>query len=117
MLKKSIFLSLLLSFHAAALSQIGIETKTFTDNSRKRTFSAYILYPTNETNNPKTFAQNAAFWGFEAIEKSSISSKKLPLYIMVHGTSGNWRNLSWLASKLAKEGAIVISVYQWQCNT
>ncbi|MGI0116484.1 alpha/beta hydrolase family protein [Zooshikella sp. RANM57] len=109
MLKKSIFLTLLLSFHAVALSQIGIESKQFTDNNRSRTISTYILYPTNEASTPKTYAQNTAFWGFEAIENAPISSQKLPLYIMVHGTSGNWRNLSWLASKLAKEGAIVVS--------
>lgn len=91
----------------SSIAQIGLSEINFKDDARDRSINSYIFYPTNQSPNKK-FAENIAFYGFDAAEKSNISRYKLPLFILVHGTSGNWKNTSWLAKELA-EDAIVVS--------
>lgn len=107
-MKKVLFWTLC-AISPAALGSIGIATETFEDRTRNRIIEAKVFYPTAAKANMQTFAENAAFYGFKAIEDAPPTGRNLPLYILVHGTSGNWKNLSWLGSQLAKEGALVIS--------
>lgn len=87
----------------------AIVTKTYHDSQRQRIIKAKLLYPTTAQQPEQLFADNPAFKGFKAIKNAPIQKKNLPLYILVHGTSGNWKNLSWLGNDLVKSGAFVIS--------
>ena len=98
---------IILMLPLSSIAQIGLSEIDFKDDSRGRSISSYIFYPTNQKPNNK-FAGNIAFYGFNAAENSSVSKDKLSLFILVHGTSGNWKNTSWLAKELA-EDAIVVS--------
>lgn len=88
-------------------AQVGFSELEFKDKLRDRLIETFIFHPTNETS-VKLFAENIAFYGFSAAQNSSVSKDKLPLYVLAHGTSGNWKNTSWLAKELA-ENAIVVT--------
>ncbi|MDV2081182.1 alpha/beta hydrolase family protein [Marinobacter xestospongiae] len=107
-MKKTV-LSALLLFSQACLGDIGLAVESYEDTTRARTLEATVMYPTSAVSPKQRFAENAAFYGFTAIEDAVVTGHQLPVYILVHGTSGNWRNLSWLASQLAERGALVVS--------
>lgn len=106
---KTLLFTALLVVSQGCLGSIGISTEYYDDATRARRIETKILYPTNTAESGDTVAENAAFYGFNAVEDAEIAGKQLPIYILVHGTSGNWRNLSWLASQLAESGALVVS--------
>ncbi len=104
---KIAFILALLFFPLSLFAQIGLSKIEFQDSSRDRVISTFVFYPTDDPSTTN-FAENIAFYGFSAAEKSSVSKSGLPLFILAHGTSGNWKNTSWLAKELANK-AIVIS--------
>ncbi|WP_157721417.1 alpha/beta hydrolase family protein [Vibrio gazogenes] len=106
---KRIILCALCCFSSASWATIGITEKTGQDLERQRTIEARIFYPTAMTEPESVFAENVAFYGFKAVKNAPPTGQKLPLFILVHGTSGNWKNLSWLGSYLAENGAFVVS--------
>lgn len=106
---KTLICSALLLVSQGCLGSVGISTEYFDDATRARTIETKILYPTSAAESGGTVAENAAFYGFNAVENADITGERLPIYVLVHGTSGNWRNLSWLASQLAESGALVVS--------
>lgn len=63
----------------------------------------------NEEQKLKLYGDNIAFEGFYSPGAIPLESKQYPLVILMHGTDGNWRNLSWLAYTLAEYGYIVVS--------
>ncbi|WP_417605891.1 alpha/beta hydrolase family protein [Oceanimonas baumannii] len=96
-------------FSPASLANIGIAEEHYHDAERKRMIEARVLYPTATSASARTFAENPAFYGFKAVENATPAGSQLPVYILVHGTSGSWKNLSWLGSYLAEQGALVVS--------
>ena len=102
MLMKMILLQSLLCVSLFATTAFEKEIYTFGN----RVLKTAIWYPTFETKK-EVFASNAVFKGFEACNKSAIKDEKFPLIIFAHGTSGNWRNLSWLANDLAKNNIVM----------
>lgn len=102
MFKKMILIKSLLFISLFANTAFKKEIYTYNN----RVLKTAIWYPTFDKKK-ETFAQNAAFKGFKASNASEIKDKKFPLIIFVHGTSGNWRNLSWLANDLAKNNIIM----------
>ncbi|MDA7746451.1 alpha/beta fold hydrolase [Psychromonas sp.] len=104
---KIILACLILLSPLPSIAHIGLSEINFKDEVRERNIESYIFYPTAEKAT-KMYAENVAFYGFDAAEGAKVSKDKLPLFILVHGTSGNWKNMSWLAKALAEE-AIVIS--------
>jgi predicted dienelactone hydrolase len=108
-MKKIVLITIALIIGIELLGQIGIEKKIFEDKSRNRTLKTYIIYP-GFPDSTKSVAGNRVFKGFNATINAKINIQdKLPLIILVHGTSGNWKNLTWLGSKLVKKGAIVVA--------
>jgi len=89
-------------------ANVGFSQQTFIDKTRDRVLQTSIWYPT-QAKQTTIFGENVVFKGFEASKDAKIKEGKYPLFILVHGTSGNWKNLSWLAYKLAQNGAIVIA--------
>jgi len=91
-----------------AWAGVGLTEKVFTDTQRDRKLTSYIWYP-SQAGHQERFAENIVFTGFDAVKDGEIKPGKYPLYILLHGTSGNWRNLSWLAAKLAADGGVVVA--------
>ncbi|WP_321470261.1 alpha/beta fold hydrolase [Halarcobacter sp.] len=87
---------------------VGLDNFEFLNKNNNRLLKGIILYPSDEKSD-KTFAENIAFKGFEAKKDALIKKEKSPLIVFTHGTSGNWKNQSWLAAKLASIGYIVIA--------
>jgi predicted dienelactone hydrolase len=88
-------------------SQVGLKMAAYIDTTRDRTLETAIFYP-SETNSIESYGGNRVFKGFNASLNAKVqTNKKLPLIILVHGTSGNWKNLSWLGVPLAEKGAII----------
>ena len=89
------------------VSNIGIEQTSFRDRERGRKLKTTIWYPAAE--------QEAAEWGGNKVLHGLYATKnaeptiteKAPLYILVHGTFGSWRNMPWLVDDLIEQGAIV----------
>lgn len=105
LLLTSLFITTLFS------NNIGISSLELEDTKRTRSFDVKVIYPTNENEPKSTFAENPAFVGFKAIEEAEIKKEKYPLYILIHGTNGNWRNLTWLVKDLALNSIIITTSY------
>ncbi|WP_207264870.1 alpha/beta fold hydrolase [Desulfovibrio sp. Huiquan2017] len=91
---------------APAQAGVGMVKTTFNDARRGRTLETHIWYPC-DGGLVARHAENAVFEGHDAVVDGIIRHGKYPLYILLHGTTGNWRNLSWLAARLAENGAVV----------
>ncbi|WP_017219727.1 alpha/beta hydrolase family protein [Moritella dasanensis] len=107
--RKRLALMSLCFVSSASLASIGITAEVYQDIDRHRVINTKIFYPTTKTKSEELYADNPAFYGFNAVKNAPPTGSELPVYILVHGTSGNWKNLSWLGSRLAEEGALVIS--------
>jgi predicted dienelactone hydrolase len=97
---------LCLLWAAPALAGVGMAEAVFKDAGRGRTLKTHIWYPSDDAPAARV-AENAVFEGIDAIRDGAIKPGKYPLYVLLHGTTGNWRNLSWLAARLAENGAVV----------
>lgn len=110
MLKSILFTVLLLSClqsFAETQTAIGFKEIRVADSQGKRPLHVSLWYPTNDQRAMNTIAENQAFYGFQAIREAQPSEKKHPLIVLSHGYGGSWRNLSWLAESLARQGYIV----------
>ena len=101
---KSTLLLLLSIFTINLFAQTGFIKKINFNNDRK--LETAIWYPSEEKAN-ETFAQNVLFYGFESKKDAKIKKGKYPLIIFAHGSTGNVKNLSWLANDLAKNNIII----------
>ncbi|MGE4424050.1 MAG: alpha/beta hydrolase family protein [Pseudodesulfovibrio sp.] len=97
---------LCLIWSAPALAGVGMAEAVFKDAQRGRTLKAHIWYP-SDGGPAARFAENAVFEGIDAVKDGPLRPGKHPLYVLLHGTTGNWRNLSWLAARLAEDGGVV----------
>lgn len=102
MLKKIFILNSILISSLFAQTAIKQDILQYKD----RVLEVTTWYPSKNTKK-ETFAQNMVFKGFKASKETKIVNKKFPLIIFAHGTTGNWRNLSWLANDLAKDNIII----------
>ena len=107
-MKKLVLVPLLLClvWSVPALAGVGMTQTVFKDAQRGRTLKTHIWYP-SDGGQAERFAENAVFEGIDAVKDGGIKSGTYPLYVLLHGTTGNWRNLSWLAARLAENGAVV----------
>jgi predicted dienelactone hydrolase len=89
-----------------AMAGVGLTEVVFKDAQRGRTLKTHVWYPC-DGGQAERFAENVVFEGIDAVGDGKIKPGKYPLYVLLHGTTGNWRNLSWLAARLAENGAVV----------
>ncbi|MCV6608894.1 MAG: dienelactone hydrolase family protein [Campylobacterales bacterium] len=94
-------------FSQLIIAGIGFKEETFINHKLNRTLITKVWYPSSDNNN-QIFGENIAFKGFNGRLNGTIKRGKYPLVILFHGTSGNWKNQSWLASKLVENGYMVI---------
>lgn len=69
-----------------------------------------IWYPSLGDGRPFAFADSAIFHGVTVVEEATLSDGLHPVVLLSHGMGGNIRSLTWLATELAENGAIVVSV-------
>ena len=92
----------------ASASSIGFQQFELSDDVT-RPLDITIWYPTLQNSVSTSIAENIVFVGTQVIKNASIPVQKYPLVLLSHGYRGNWRNLNWLASKLALKGFIVVA--------
>lgn len=109
MMNRLLLLGALWCVSSASMAAIGMVETHYQDPIRHRDLETRILFPTASTEKESTVAENVAFYGFKAVDSATPHGHNLPLYVLAHGTSGNWKNLSWLGSQLAEQGAVVVS--------
>lgn len=95
----------------AALGDVGMLRIEVEAPHRDSAISGAIWYPTRDTASPEriTFA-NPAFQGVPAREGAEPLAGSHPVVLLSHGLGGNIRTLAWLATGLAEDGAVVISL-------
>ncbi|WP_337588551.1 hypothetical protein [Vibrio mexicanus] len=98
----------LLSLHAFG-AHVGFQQFQLYEGT-SRPLNTSVWYPTTQDNPTETIAENIAFVGTQVIKNASILSSKTRLVVLSHGYRGNWKNLNWLASRLAHNGYVVASV-------
>ncbi len=104
-----ILVSILLLSLNASRANVGFQQFKL-DEGTSRPLNTSIWYPTSQTQPVETIAENIAFVGTQVIKNASIQSSKTRLIVLSHGYRGNWRNLNWLATRLAHNGYVVASV-------
>jgi predicted dienelactone hydrolase len=69
-----------------------------------------IWYPVGAPTYRGLIGDNAVFEGTSAYVGAAIAEGRFPLLLLSHGSGGNMDNLSWLSSRLALQGAMVLAV-------
>ncbi|MGF1766861.1 alpha/beta hydrolase [Enterovibrio makurazakiensis] len=100
-------LILLFLFSLNAMAK-GVGFSQFELNDEvSRPLNVTLWYPTRDTTPTALVADNIAFEGTHVVKEASVTQAKHPLVLLSHGYRGSWRNLNWLAHKLAQQGYIV----------
>lgn len=80
-----------------------------TDPATGRTL-AYLLWgPSDGSGEVVPAAGNSVFEPVMAVPNGTFAPGPHPLIVLFHGTSGNYRSMAWLSSRLASRGYMVIS--------
>jgi predicted dienelactone hydrolase len=69
-----------------------------------------IWYPANDDGRAFDFADSPVFYGVPVTEEATVRDGTFPVVLLSHGMGGNIRSLAWLATDLAEQGVIVVSV-------
>lgn len=69
-----------------------------------------VWFPAEAGGRAFTFGENGVFHGVTVVEEAPVAQGKYPVVLLSHGLGGNIRSLAWLASGLAEQGALVVSV-------
>jgi len=69
-----------------------------------------IWYPSTGDGRTFQFADSPVFHGVIVAEEATVVDGLHPVVVLSHGMGGNIRSLTWLATDLAEQGAIVIAV-------
>lgn len=75
-----------------------------------RDLQGAIWYPSLSDGRDEIFAENAVFYGVDASENATLADGTYPVIVLSHGMGGHYRTMAWLASDLAKQGAIVVTL-------
>ncbi|ELY6214285.1 alpha/beta fold hydrolase [Cronobacter dublinensis] len=77
------------------------------DEDKARPLDVAVWYPTTQTGKTETVGDNPVFVGTPALRNARPAGGAHPLLLLSHGYGGNWRNLNWLAQRMAAQGYIV----------
>jgi predicted dienelactone hydrolase len=72
--------------------------------------AASVWYPVGTPTYRGLIGDNELFEGTPAYVGAAIAEGQFPLVLLSHGSGGNMDNLSWLSSRLALRGAMVLAV-------
>lgn len=66
-------------------------------------------FPTQSQDARQMIGDNPAFQGTPMVRYAAPDQDLRPLVVLSHGYGGSWRNLNWLAARLAHQGYIVVA--------
>lgn len=103
----ALFIALLFSQLASA--DVGFRHLRL-NSENDRPIDTALWYPTSDEGKPEQVGENIVFFGTPAHRDAKTIAQRHPLLLLSHGYGGNWRNLNWLASRMAQQGYIVAAV-------
>ncbi|WP_039054698.1 alpha/beta fold hydrolase [Enterobacter sp. Bisph1] len=77
------------------------------NENTQRPLNVAVWYPTDQHGMTETVGENPAFRGTSVLRDAKPAPGAHPLLLISHGYGGNWRNLNWLAQRMAEQGYIV----------
>ncbi|MBM7069674.1 alpha/beta fold hydrolase [Actibacterium sp. 188UL27-1] len=77
---------------------------------RSMPLAASVWYPAGRATYRNVIGDSAIFEGSPAYIGAAIAPGPYPVIVLSHGSGGNMDAISWLSSRLALEGAIVLAV-------
>ena len=95
---------------AAADPIAGYDRFEVTAPHRAAPVAASVWYPVGTPTYRGLIGDNPVFEGTSAYVGAAIAEGKFPLVLVSHGSGGNMDRLSWLSSRLALHGAMVLAV-------
>jgi predicted dienelactone hydrolase len=95
---------------AAAEPIAGYDRLTVTAAHRPAPLAASVWYPAGTPTYPALVGDNAVFKGTRAYVGAAVADGQFPVFVLSHGSGGNMDTISWLSSKLALSGALVLAV-------
>lgn len=101
----ALFLLLLILAPAAGATEIGFRQIEIAD--ARRPLHVTLWYPTQDAGPLAEVGFNPAFEGLTVVRDAEPASGDRPLVLLSHGMGGSWRNLSWLAGELVRQGFAV----------
>lgn len=101
-----IFLLIAVLFTGIAHAETAFRQLTLQQSS-ERPLDVALWYPTSQSGTPAAVGDNIAFMGTQALRDAKPAPGQHPLVLLSHGYGGNWRNLNWLAQRMAAQGYIV----------
>lgn len=94
-----------------AETAVGMADFTYEAAHHGKPVTAFIWYPSTSGGTVARVAENGVFHGVDVRQDGALSQgQALPVVMLSHGLGGNWRSLTWLASGLAEQGALVVAV-------
>lgn len=97
----------------AQAGPVGVQQTTF-NVTQARPLETVIWYPASSnastTVPTEILGDNPVFAGIPVLNDAPMAAGQHPLALLSHGYRGNWRNLNWLAGRLAAHGWIVAAV-------
>jgi predicted dienelactone hydrolase len=95
---------------AAVADPAGYSPLTFDAPHHGKGVVGAVWYPTGGPGREMPFADSPVFVGVTVVEEAPVAEGRHPVVLLSHGMGGNIRSLAWLASALAEQGAVVVSV-------
>ena len=95
---------------AAADPIAGYDRFEVTAPHRAAPVAASVWYPVGTPTYRGLIGDNPVFEGTSAYVGAAIAEGKFPLVLVSHGSGGNMDRLSWLSSRLALHGAMILAV-------
>lgn len=96
---------------AAYADGVGMQDFGFEASHHGKQVTGKIWYPSLSGGSLELSAENAVFIGSEVrVDGDLAEGPQAPVVLMSHGLGGNWRSSAWLTTRLARRGAIVISL-------
>lgn len=113
MLFKSLVLTGLLALStitqpAIAADHIGLKELTIATKEPGRSLQTFVIYPAGDGGTKAIVGENRIITGYEAWRDAPIAPGRHPLILISHGSGGNVLGLSWLTTRLASLGYIVV---------
>jgi predicted dienelactone hydrolase len=90
-------------------AEVGVANFTFNAAHRDVPVQALVWYPALSGRFTERLGEDAVFQGVDVFRNAKPEQGQHPLVILSHGAGGNAANLSWLSTKLVKQGYIVVA--------
>ncbi len=99
-----------LTSSAALAEPAGMTALAFSADHQDRAVEGVVWYPAGNGGQLTVYADNPVWVGIVVSQDAAVADGAHPVILLSHGLGGNVRSLTWLATGLAKLGAIVVAV-------